>query len=91
MATGDVSGGIWKTTTMDGPAADSFDFTMEDGAAEAAVPFHRVINNTIFGGETPSGDGVGDEIPVVVRFFGDSGADPILTDGAAFDTGPELF
>ena len=28
-----------------------------DGSDAASVPFHRVINNTVYGGSTPTGDG----------------------------------
>lgn len=36
--------------------ADSFDFASEGGEAEAAVPFHRIIDNTLYGSRTPTGD-----------------------------------
>lgn len=39
-----------------GKAKNLADESLEGVRAGAAVPFHRVINNTIYGGVTPTGD-----------------------------------
>ena len=60
----------------------------EDGDAAAAVPFHRVINNTIFGGETPTGTGEYDVSDGAGWFVLPEPEDEVIV---PFDTGPELF
>lgn len=60
----------------------------EDGDAAAAVPFHRVINNTIYGGETPTGTGQDDVSDGAGWFARPEPEDEVIV---LFDAGSDLF
>ncbi|MFN3262866.1 MAG: hypothetical protein ACE37J_20145 [Pikeienuella sp.] len=76
----------WAPPPPETPA-DSFDFASGSGESEAAVPFPRIIDNTMYGSRTPTTADV-DEPPAPSTgqdvLIGGTGNDTLfLEDGAA--------